>query len=70
MLSKFVILFTISYLYCDQFSLLLFALFMVGAGVQREIGPSSLYPLLFFFMACLSQAMELSEINADMVMDL
>ena len=30
---------------CDQFSLLLFSLFMVGGWVQREIVPNSLYPL-------------------------
>ena len=41
------------YVDCDQFSLLLFSLFMVGGGVQREIVPNSLYPL-FFFMASLS----------------
>ena len=42
------------YLYCDQFSLLLFSLFMVGGGVQREIVPNSLYPLFFFLNASLT----------------
>ena len=37
------------YLYCDQFSLLFFSLFMVGGGgVQREIVPNSLYSWFFF----------------------
>ena len=36
------------YLYCEQFSLLLFSLFMEGGGVQREIVPNSLYPLFSF----------------------
>ena len=42
------------YLDCDQFSLLLFSLFMVGGGVQREIVPNSLYPLFFFLNASLT----------------
>ena len=36
------------YLDSDQFSLLLFPLFMGGGGVRREIVPNSLFPLLFF----------------------
>ena len=34
---------------CDQFSLLLFSLFMRGGRVLREIVPNSLYPLFIFF---------------------
>ena len=37
------------YLDCDQFSLLLFSLFMGGGRVQREIVPNSLYSLFFYF---------------------
>ena len=33
---------------CDQFSLLLFSLFMRGGRVFREIVPNSLYPLFIF----------------------
>ena len=36
------------YIDSDQFSLLLFSLFMVGGGVQMEIVPNSLFPLFFF----------------------
>ena len=57
------------YIDSDQFSLLLFSLFMVGGGVQMEIVPNSLFPLFFFWQASLSQAMALSEINADRIMD-
>ena len=32
------------YQYSDQFSLLLFSLFMVGVGVQREIVPTVFFP--------------------------
>ena len=37
------------YLYCDKF-----LLFMVGGGVQREIGPNSLFSLFFFWQASLT----------------
>ena len=37
------------YLDCDQFSLLLFSLFMGGGRVKREIVPNSLYSLFFYF---------------------
>ena len=42
------------YIDCDQFSLLLFSLFMVGGRVQRQIVPNSLYSLFFFWQASLS----------------
>ena len=42
------------YIDCDQFSLLLFSLFMVGGGVQMEIVPNSLFPLFFFWQASLN----------------
>ena len=44
---------------CDQFSLLLFSLFMVGGGVQMEIVPNSLFPL-FFFLAGFPKYLELT----------
>ena len=42
------------YIDSDQFSLLLFSLFMVGGGVQMEIVPNSLFPLFFFWQASLN----------------
>jgi len=42
------------YIDSDQFSLLLFSLFMVGGGVQMEIVPNSLFPPSFFWQASLN----------------
>ena len=47
------------YIDSDQFSLLLFSLFMVGGGVQMEIVPNSLFPL-FFFLAGFPKYLELA----------
>ena len=47
------------YIDSDQFSLLLFSLFMVGGGVQMEIVPNSLFPL-FFFLAGFPKYLELT----------